>query len=179
MDRPIDLVPLVCPKCNTSVPAQPDEVAWMCAQCGQGLILDVEKGLAPLEIHFAAGIAQNASGKPYWVADGTVTNLRRETYGSSSAGESERFWSQPHRFFVPAFSSTLENLLSQGTSLLLQPPGLQPGSPARFEPVILPVEDIAPTAEFIVMAIEAARKDKVKKLDFTLQLSPAILWILP
>ncbi len=180
MDKPIDLIPLVCLKCSTQVPAGLDEVAWVCAQCGQGLSLDEEKGLMPMQVSYSAGIAPDARGKPYWVAEGRVT-LRRETYGSSGkqTDEAQRFWSQPHRFFVPAFTCSLESLLAEGTRLLLQPPALQEGPARRFEPVTLSTEDVLPPAEFIVMAVEAGRKDKLKKVDFTLQLAPAVLWILP
>jgi hypothetical protein len=51
--------------------------------------------------------------------------------------------------------------------MLLQPPALQPGSPARFEPATLALDDLQATAEFIVMAIEASRKDKLKQVDLT------------
>ncbi|MEW5867890.1 MAG: hypothetical protein AB1894_01335 [Chloroflexota bacterium] len=180
MDKPIDLVPLVCFKCSTPVPAEIEEVAWVCPQCGQGLSLHQEKGLAPLEVKYAANIPANSVGKPYWVAEGQVA-LQRESYGSAGRQDSEahQFWSQPRRFYVPAFTCSLENLLNLGTRLLLQPPGLQEGPPAHFEPVTLPVDDVAPTAEFIVMAIEADRKDKLKKVEFSLKLGPVVLWILP
>jgi hypothetical protein len=35
------------------------------------------------------------------------------------------------------------------------------------------------TAEFIVMAVEAERKDDLKEIRFKLELDPPILWILP
>jgi hypothetical protein len=144
------------------------------------MLLDLSAGLTPLEVHYAAGIPPNAPGKPYWVAEGRVT-LSRYSYGSGSkeAQEAELFWSQPRRFIIPAFAAPLEALLSQAIQRLLQPPALQPGSPARFEPVTASVEDVQPAAEFIVMAIEAGRKDKAKKIDFTLQLSSPELWVLP
>lgn len=41
------------------------------------------------------------------------------------------------------------------------------------------MEDIQPVAEFVVMAIEAGRKDMLKNLRFTLKLSLPSLWILP
>lgn len=178
MDQSIDLVPLVCMKCNTRIPAEINEVAWVCEQCGQGLLLDQIKGLVPQEVNYASEIVPNTKGKPYWVAEGHVSDLKRETYDQQS-GEAEQFWSQPHRFFIPAYTSTLEDLLRQATALLLQPPTLQPGPSVHFEPVTMPVEDVMAGAEFIVMAIEAGRKDKLKNVDFALQLSSPVLWILP
>jgi hypothetical protein len=180
MDQPVELIPLVCPQCTTPIPAEVDEVAWVCAQCGQGLSLDDEKGLMPLEVHYAAGIAANMRGKPFWVAEGRV-NMQRDTYGSSGKDTKAalQFWSQPRQFFIPAFSAPLETLLGLGMQLLNRPPNLQPGPTVGFEPVILYLEDVKAAAEFIVVAVEAGRKDKVKQVEFNLQLSEPVLWILP
>ena len=180
MDKPVELVPLVCLRCSTPVPAEVDQVAWVCANCGQGLSLDEETGLQPLEVNYSARIPANTAGQPYWVAEGIVI-LQRETYGSSrkQAAEAQQFWSMPRRFFIPAFHCPLEELLTQGSHLILQPPDLQPGPPALFEPVTLYAEDAAAAAEFIVIAIEASRPDKVKEISFELQLSTPALWILP
>jgi hypothetical protein len=56
---------------------------------------------------------------------------------------------------------------------------LQPGTAARFEPVTLALEDVKPLAEFIIMALEAGRKDKLRDIQFSLEMSPPVLWILP
>ena len=180
MDQPVNLIPLVCPRCGTPVPALVEEVAWVCAQCAQGLLLDEQKGLGLLEVNYAAGILAADLGKPYWVVDGQVT-LSRQAYsgGRRETDEAGLFWSAPRRFFIPAFNISLENLLSDATHRLLTPPALQPGQAARFYPATLPAANIQPVAEFIVMAIEAGRKDKLKKVDFSLQLSAPVLWILP
>ena len=180
MDRPIELVPLVCIQCSTAIPAGVDEVAWVCAQCGQGMFLDEAHGLEALEFHYSADIPQNSTGKPYWVADGQVI-LERETYGS--AGEhgnaAQQFWGQPRRFFVPAFQAPLESLLEIAKVMLLNPPRLSSGPGTPFEAITLYRDDLSAAAEFIVIAIEAERKDKIKRIDFELQLSRPVLWILP
>jgi len=178
--RPIELIPLVCLNCSTPIPAGKDEMAWVCAQCGQGMALDVQKGLTPLPVHYAKGIQPGRRGKPYWVADGQV-NLQREVYRSSgkSAQEAVQFWSSPRSFLIPAYSLPQEDLLAQTTRFLLQPPALISGPRAQFEPVTLSMEDIQPVAEFIVMAIEASRKDMLKDIRFSLDLPLPSLWILP
>jgi hypothetical protein len=64
--------------------------------------------------------------------------------------------------------------------LLLKPPVLQPGPSAPFEPVTFSPQDITPLAEFIIMALEADRSDKLKSLKIDLDwLSAPALWILP
>ena len=180
MDRPVELVPLVCIKCSTAIPAGVDEVAWVCAQCGQGMYLDEAHGLEALDVHFSAELPQEGTGKPYWVADGQVT-MARETY--DYAGEhgkaAEEFWGQSRRFFVPAYQAPLEGLLKDARGMLLNLPDLEPGPATPFEAVTLFRDDVKSAAEFIVIAIEAGRKDQIKRVDFELELSTPVLWILP
>jgi hypothetical protein len=176
----VELIPLVCTRCSTPVPANPEEVAWVCAQCGQGLLLDEQKGLASLDVYYSAQIPPNAPGKPYWVAKGDVT-VQRKTYDSGRRGdqEAQQFWSQSRQFIVPAYECTLESFTKIGVDWLRQPPALQPGSPTAFEPVTLHLEDVQAAAEFIVVAVEAGRSDKLKEVSLSLNLSTPALWILP
>jgi hypothetical protein len=178
--QPVELVPLVCTRCNTPVPASPEEVAWVCAQCGQGLLLDDQKGLVPLEVYYSAQIAPNTRGKPYWVAKGDVT-VQRKTYDSSQRGdqEAQQFWSQPRLFVIPAYDCSLEIFTQVGVDRLRENPALQSGSPAAFESVTLHLDDVKAAAEFIVVAVEAGRADKMKEVSFSLDLSTPALWILP
>lgn len=179
MDKPVELISLICLQCATPVPAQPDEVAWVCAQCARGLLLDQQAGLTFLEVNYATGIPVNSKGKPYWVAQGKVT-LQRESYGGSSGErEAQAYWSLPRQFFIPAFSCSMEEMLRHGIRMMAQPPLLQAGTAADFEPVTLALEDAHTFAEFIVVAVEAGRKDKLKMIQFTLEFSSLQLWILP
>ncbi len=179
MAEPVVLVPLLCTQCKTPLAAQPGELAWACPQCQQGLLLDENQGLQPLVINYHAAIPAGATGLPYWVAAGSA-RLARRVYGlGSSENEALQFWSTPRRFFVPAYSIKLDKLLEVGPRLLLQPPALQPGPAARFTPVSVALADVRPLAEFIVMGIEAGRKDKLKELSLSLTLETPALWILP
>jgi hypothetical protein len=178
MTAPVQLIPLRCLRCETAVPAQPEEVAWCCNQCGQGLLLDESKGLVPLEIHYAAGIPLDGVGKPFWVAEGQVTVVR-DTYSGDKSADAQRFWGEGRRFTLPAFAETLENLLSVSLQYLQQPPDLQPGPAARFEPVTLSPGDLVAAAEYLVMTIEAGRKDNLKVLSVGVTLAAPALWVLP
>lgn len=178
MDQTVALVPLVCIKCSTPIPADPGEVAWVCKVCGQGNYLHENKELVTLDIFYSHMLAPNAVGKPYWVANGEVS-LQRETYGSSSYKESEQYWAQPRRFFIPAYRSSLEELLTQAIALLADPPQLQPGAQSRFQPVVLEQSEFLPALEFLVVAVEAARKDRLKKIDLQVKHESPVLWILP
>lgn len=178
---PVRLLPMLCPQCQTPVPARPEETAWVCATCGQGLRLDDTTGLKPLEFHYAAGIPANQAGRPFWIANATVRLGERKTYYANTdvVREAAAMWAAPRRFFIPAFTLPLEQALELGTRLLLQPPALNPGSPAAFEPVTVRPEDMRPLAEFIVLGLEAARKDKLMSVEFGLDLESPELWILP
>jgi len=178
--EPIELVPLRCLRCETPVPAQVDEVAWVCKQCGQGLLLDEAQGLAALEVRYVAGVAPDTKGRPYWVVDGQVS-LERDTYGTwgKKNREADRFWGEPKRFFVPAFSSPLDTLLELGTNLLIHPPDLKEDTSVPFESVTLAPGDLPAIVEFIVLAIEAERKDKLKTIQVSLKLETPVLWVLP
>ena len=56
MDRSVELIPLNCVRCGTPLPAEPDEAAWVCAQCGQGMILDPNAGLLSLQVNYSAAL---------------------------------------------------------------------------------------------------------------------------
>lgn len=179
MDKPVELIPLLCVNCQTAVPAEPDERAWVCGQCGQGLLLDEEHGLVPLEVHYIAGISPEDKGKPFWVARGSV-KLSRETFDRSGEAEAaQRYWGEARRFFVPAYTCPMEELLPLGRRYLSNPPVLQEGEAVSFEPVTLSINDMQALAEFIVLALEAERRDQLKRVEINLQLEQPTLWILP
>jgi hypothetical protein len=179
MTEPIRLIPLVCPKCQTPVPAQPDEVAWVCEQCAQGMLLSDEKGVETLEIFFSASIPQNGTGRPFWVTQGSVTAISRQTYRGGNDREMNEFWSAPHLFYIPAYAVKIDDLLAEGSKLLRNPVGMNRGGVTRFQPVVLAPDGIKAVAEFIVMSLEADRADKLKELKFDLKLARAQLWVLP
>jgi hypothetical protein len=177
MDKPVELIPLVCPKCSTRLPAKPGEYAWVCPNCQEAAMLDEKVGLEPLVVYYQAGILSNQIGRPFWVTEGRVL-VERKTYSGNQENEALTFWSEPKRFFVPAYIMPLENLLEIGIKYLKNSPKLQGGPAVPFMPVNLPRKDVRAVAEFIVMAVEADRKDKLKEIKLTLTLSEPTLWVL-
>lgn len=179
MSMPV-LLPLQCIKCQTPILAEPDEVAWLCPNCGQAVQLDENQpsGLAALELRFASGIQPGQKGRPFWVAQGVVV-VQRETYSGDESRQALEFWQKPRSFFVPAYACTLDELISLGMQYLKQPVSMMPASAASFLPVKLAQEDVRPMAEFIIMGIEAERRDKLKTVNIQLNLALPSLWILP
>ncbi len=177
MSAPIRLLPMLCTQCQAAIPAAIEEVAWVCPNCQQGLLLDDHQGLKPFQFHYAPNLT--GKGKPIWVAAGRV-QFSRSTFAGNDSGGMTAFWNQPRTFFVAAYALPLEQVTETGVRLLRQPLTLNDGGqPAPFEPVIIPPEDVRPLAEFIIVSIEADRKDKLRALSFTLELETPQLWILP
>ena len=85
----------------------------------------------------------------------------------------------PRLFYVPAYQLKVEEMVAAGVELLYNPVRMQPGSPAAFAPVVVSPADVQPLAEFMVMSLEADRKDMLKELKFEIKLDPPQLWILP
>lgn len=178
----IQLLPMQCVRCKTPLPAQVEEVFWVCANCGQGQLISDDQGLVPQVVRYATGILQNSQGRPVWVVEGQVS-LQRETFGISifdKDSESSVFWAQPRRFFIPAFTLPVGQLIDVCINMLRQPPVLQEStSPAAFLPVTIHKEDLQPLIEFVIYSIEAGRSDSMKQLGITLNLGEPELWIVP
>jgi hypothetical protein len=176
---PVQLILLQCPKCQTAVATQPGEVAWVCETCGQGLLLDEVLGAKLIDVFFSAQIPINQSGRPYWVSLGTVSAMIRETYKGDERKAMTEYWSNGRLFFIPAWNLAVEQVVNEGVRLLSQPVTMNPGGRTRFNPVTVTPRDVQALAEFMVMSVEAARKDALRHLDFIIKLEPPQLWILP
>jgi hypothetical protein len=171
------LVALQCTRCNTPVPAEPDEVAWVCQNCGQGLLLDELDGLKPITVHAAAAEGRAVSWKPFWVALGRVRFSRRESFGRDAPPEAR--WSQPVRFVLPAYTTGVERAVALGVDLLKRPPALEEGEAQELQGATLLPDQIVPLTRFIVLSIEAERDDKLEAIDFSVELDAPQLWVLP
>jgi hypothetical protein len=170
------LVPLECVRCSTPVPAEPEEIAWICANCGQGLLLDEEAGLKAITVHAAAAQGQ-ASWRPYWVASGRVRFTRRESFGRDAPPQAR--WSQPVRFVLPAYPTTVEEAVAIGVGMLQRPPSLDEGEAQPLQGATVLPDQIVPLARFVVLSIEAERDDKLEAIEFTVELDAPELWCLP
>ena len=179
MTTSIELILLKCLRCGRPLPAAEEEVAWVCAQCGQGMQL-TDAGLAPLALNWAAPRpgATDLRWLPFWVFSGTVTFSRRENYGGRS--EPDKLWSGPRRFYIPAFPVPLQQMETLGADLTKQQIPLRPGPPmGALQNCTLFPADARLAAEFVVLTIEADRKDKLKGAEFRLDLNEPEMWVLP
>jgi hypothetical protein len=176
MNTSVELVLLKCPQCSTPVPAEEDEVAWVCQTCRLGLEL-TENGLAPLAVQWSARRAAGAAWLPFWVLSGTANFSLRESYGGQA--KQNPLWAAPRQFYVPAYPASLHELEVLGSELTKAQVPLEPGSAAgALQRCTLLREDAVRAAEFIVMTIEADRKDMVRSMRFALSVGSAELWLL-
>ena len=183
---PIRLVPLVCVKCQSPIPALPSEVAWVCQQCGQGLVINLNPGGGPgetaacaLDVFFSKDISPGARGRPFWVTRARVTFTERTTYKGDEGRAAQEYWSVPRLFYIPAWESTLDEIIATGVMLIKNSPVMSAGGRAPFSPVVTPPGDVRALAEFIVVSIEAERRDYLKTIRFNLEYETPQLWVLP
>jgi hypothetical protein len=174
-ERP-GLVALKCLRCSTPVAAEADEVAWICPNCGQGLLLDEAAGVKPITVH--AAVADGAhSWKPFWVAMGRVRVSRRESFGRDAAPDAR--WAQPVRFVLPAYTTTVERAVALGVAFVKRPPTFGEGQAQPLQGATVLPEQMAPLARFVVLSIEAERDDKLEAIEFTVEFEAPELWCLP
>jgi hypothetical protein len=178
MTTSVELVLLKCIQCGTPVPADEDEVAWVCATCGRGLLL-TDTGLVPINVSWAAAQAGGRTGpaRPVWVFTGSVEIVSRESY--SGRGRADGLWSQPVHLYVPAYTCPLQELEDVGAKLTRQQPGITPGPAGTLKGCTLLPSEARTVAEFIVLTIEAEQKDKLKHIEVLLKVGPPELWVLP
>jgi hypothetical protein len=179
----VQLVPMTCIKCATPIRAEESDIAWACEKCEQGMLLTPD-GLAPLTVKWAsAKAATNVKWYPFWSFTGAVRFARRDTFGYGSQGEPDKLWNEPQQFFIPAYSTTLQELEDIGAELLKK--RLRP-TPSDSRPAAIPLpacalfpHDAQHAAEFVVLTIEAERRDKLKSVEFILRAGEPELWVLP
>jgi hypothetical protein len=180
MTASVELVLLKCLQCGTPVPAEEDEVAWVCATCGRGLLL-TETELVPINVQWAALSAGQGQGgrlgRPVWVFGGAVEIVHRESY--SGGNQPDDLWRNPVRLFVPAYTCPLQELEDVGARLTRQQPLLTPGPPGPLTGCTLLPAEARAVAEFIVLTIEAERKDKLRTIDVRLNVGAPELWVMP
>jgi hypothetical protein len=186
------LVPLRCPSCQQLLPVDNDDVLIDCAQCCTAVLVD-DEGVRTIEVRFA--VSSPAAGQavgwlPYWVFHGHVHIRERETQGGGGWGilgatpdaESRQLWGNQRQLYVPAWNLPLREAQAIGSKLIEAQPAysfIPRPENARIQTATISADDAAKMLEFIVLAIEARRKDWLKRLVFELELEPAQLWALP
>ena len=174
------LVLLRCPSCSAALAPNDDDLIVACPQCGAGVQLS-DEGLEPIEVRYAAGAAQPKAEawRPWWVFTGRVEIIRRDTQGGNQRDEASQFWAQVKRLYVPAWELSLQSVRDQGLALLKQQPewrAIPRPTTARLTPVVVSVVDARKLLDYLVVTMEASRKDWLKDIQFSIEAGWPELW---
>jgi hypothetical protein len=176
------LLLLRCPQCNQALSPGQDDRVVQCPNCRSAVMID-EGGLAVLPAQYVAPtVTRPPAWLPFWVYRGQVTIRERKVQmGRSSAKESEEFWAQPRRVYIPAWACELSEARELVRTLLEKQPALEAFTrpESEFVPAVITTDDARKLLELVVVSIEANRKDWMEKLDFDLRLEDEALWLFP
>ena len=179
------LLALRCPGCAQPLtPQSPEAVVLRCENCETAVSIS-ETGLDTIAVQFAAPAKENIDGwVPLWLFDGRVNVLSRQTQGGNRQAEqdSQQLWGYPRRLYVPAWELPTETACQIGSDLVQHQPAFQPTTPpgkAVLTEAVIPPEDALKLLEFVVFNVEAARKDWLKELRFSIEAGEPQLWAIP
>ncbi|MFZ0545091.1 MAG: hypothetical protein WAM60_06620 [Candidatus Promineifilaceae bacterium] len=180
------LIALRCPTCSEPLAVENDDVVVACGHC-QEMVAIAQNGPVKMAVRFAVADGRQPPGNqwvPFWVFNGRAVIVRRETQGGGGSAEKEsrRLWESPRALYVPAWEIAMNTAQSIGSRLIEQQPNFQPIE--RPEGVQLVSATVTPgdarkLLEFIVLAIEARRKDWLKNLVFNLEVGEPQMMALP
>ncbi|MAT96185.1 MAG: hypothetical protein CL608_03505 [Anaerolineaceae bacterium] len=182
------LLALRCPTCAQALkPQNPEVVVLRCANCETAVSIS-DTGLDIIPIQFAAPAIkpeQIDAWVPLWIFNGRVNIHSRQTQGSNSQAQqdSQQLWGYPRRLYVPAWELPTEEACQIGGDLVQRQPAFQtidsPSAKATLIEAVLTPEDALKLLEFVVFNVEAARKDWLKDLRFTIEAATPQLWAIP
>jgi hypothetical protein len=179
------LLPLRCPQCSQKLEPQSNEVVVVaCGQCYTAVTLH-QSGVQPIEIHYAApSIERVDSWLPFWLFHGRVHLHRRESQGGSKGADKDaaELWQRVQRLYTPAWNIPAPRARALGSQLVQAQPIFQaiprPADARLTEATITP-EDGLKLLDFVVLTIEAERKDWLRDLQFKIEAGPPALWAIP
>jgi hypothetical protein len=184
------LLLLRCPQCQSPLEPEQLDVIVGCRHCFTAIAID-EKGLRLHNVHYAASQFDKRRDPdvteqwvPFWVFNGRVQISKRDTQGGSGSAQrdAEQFWDVPRRLYVPAWELPMPTARDIGQKFTQEQTRLQavPQPPgAHLIAATVTPDDALKLMEFIVLSIEAQRKDWLKNLTFHISADAPELWALP
>ncbi len=178
------LLALNCPVCGQRLlPKSRDVLVMGCGNCGTAVSIDPDKGIEQTTVQFAqTGSESVEAWVPLWVFDAQVKIKSRQTRQRDGRSEkaSQALWGTPRRLFVPAWTLNMKVARQLGTKMVEKQPQLQaiekPDGVQMAEAVVAQ-EDALKLLEFIVLSIEADRKDWLTNLQFDIETRSTELWV--
>ncbi len=179
------LLALKCPVCGQRLTPKHDQVLVMeCGQCGTAVSINHTTGISQTAVQYAQAKENAEVWLPMWVFDAWVRITSRQTRKGDGRSEkaSHELWRSPRQLFVPAWTLDTQTARQLGTKLIENQPQLQavdkPNGTVMTEAIVTQ-EDALKLVEFIILSIEAERKDWLTDLKFEIQTNATNLWVIP
>lgn len=178
------LILLRCPQCNRPLKPENDDVVIACDNCFTPVAIGRD-GPSRITVHYAVLEDQPVQIEPwypFWVFSGKVNILRRETQGGRSReADSAAMWGSSRRLYVPAWELSMRVAQEVGSRLVQEQSEFRfVQQPSEWQLVAATVTpgDARNLLEFVILAIEARRKDWLKDLEFSMDLDQPEFWVL-
>ena len=119
-----------------------------------------------------------------WVFNGKVNIIRRESQGSSKGADKDaaRLWGSTDRLFAPAWTMPIRQAREIGSQFVVHKPSLAamtPGEGMLMQEATITPDDGLKLLDFIVLSLEADRKDWLEDFQFDIQTTGYELWAIP
>lgn len=180
------LIPLRCPECQEPLNPGNEDLVIICQNCQSTVAISLN-GPQKMNVRFAVPAGTPSAGVkqwlPFWVFQGRVDIKRRESQGGQSEDKNvQAMWGSPRHLYAPAWDVPLSRAQAIGSQMAEDQPRFefvdQPES-VQLLPAVVSPGDGRKLLEFVVLAIEARRKDWLKYLDFDLNVGQPELWAIP
>lgn len=179
------LLALRCPQCGQNLAPQDNEaVVTMCGHCYTAVTLH-QTGLQTIDVTYAAPSTDRVDGwLPVWVFNGRVNLQKREAQSGDKGASKDaaQLWQKVQRLYAPAWNLPAGHARSLGSQMVQAQPLFQPiphPDDALLMEVVIAPEDGLKLLDFIVLTIEAERKDWLRDLKFNIEATTPNLWAVP
>jgi hypothetical protein len=187
----MQLLALKCPTCGQNLKPQRNEaVVVSCGNCKTAVSLH-QSGIKAIDVKYAAPSSTTVeTWLPLWVYSGKVNIKRRESQGGSKGADKEaaQLWGSVQRLFVPAWQESAHQAREIGSQFVVRQPVFETIAPTEtmalpesmvLQEAIITPEDGLKLLDFIVLSLEAGRKDWLEDLQFEIQTMGHELWAIP
>lgn len=166
-----------CQKCGSGLVVEVNDSIVYCSSCGSGF--EIQNGeMIPIEINFAAA-ALRAQGemvyKPFWLLKTHVEILQRDAGGAflkNLFGGSDSQTSGSINFYIPAFYCSIDTMKNLAMEFTTRNPV---ASPQKYNTKLVGFaygkEDAKKLAEFILISMEAEKKDVIKRFNYKIDVN--------
>jgi len=164
-----------CKNCGSGLVVEVNDNIVYCSSCGSGFEI-INGELNPIEINFAAPALPGKEEmiyKPFWLIKSHISILERKSSGEffknlfGGTGEAS---SGDIIFYIPAFYCPLDKMKNLSTQFTIRNPV---ASPQKYNVKLFGFaygrEDAKKLSEFILISLEAEKKDTMKSFKYDMK----------